>query len=212
MVVERSFPDQTTTDFKSLRKERLPLSCVPPTRWDRSRFDLGAAIWTLEAGVTSPGVSVLEALQRIGAGSQRTRDWQVVLAVGLPNVLSVFPGARWEGRWRDRDQRLLAAYGVGGQLVRMKDTLPASTPERLRRGDWDRVFSLLSQQAVVHEEPEWMLALLEGLLFAKHRWRLWRCGHGDHWYFGDYRRKEDCPAHRRAGQQARYRRGPRGGR
>jgi hypothetical protein len=185
---------------------------MPPRRAERAKFDTREGTGAPQAGFRAREDSVFEALRRIEAGSLRTHDWQVVLAGGLPNVLHVFPGARWEGRWRARDRRLLAAYGVGGELVRVKDTLPSPAIMRLKRGDWEGVVSLLSQQAVDHKEPEWMLALLEGLLFAKHGWHLWPCGHGDHWYFADYHRKEDCPAHRRAGQQARYRRGPKGGR
>ena len=158
----------------------------------------------------------VDALARIAHGKGKTAEWKAVYKHGLPLVLSVFPLTLWElqGRWRKEDLRRLSAYGVGGGLVRFLNGDQQEAlrlREALERRGWrgqlkrgEEGLLPLLHTSTLSEDLQIALAL-EALLFDRHGWRLWRCGHGKHWYIADYHRKEDCPAHREAGQQARYR-------
>jgi hypothetical protein len=51
----------------------------------------------------------------------------------------------------------------------------------------------------------WMEALKESILFERCGFVVARCDHGQHCYASDDLRRKDCPQHRLAGQQARWR-------
>ncbi len=51
----------------------------------------------------------------------------------------------------------------------------------------------------------WMEALKESILFERCRFVVAKCAHGQHYYVSDDPRRKDCPEHRLAGQQARWR-------
>lgn len=60
-----------------------------------------------------------------------------------------------------------------------------------------------SQDAELQEL--WMEALKEAILFERCGFVVAQCAHGRHYYVSDDPRRKDCPEHRLAGQQARWR-------
>ncbi len=112
---------------------------------------------------------------------------------------------------------ILAPY-VASRAPALLTEIPQGTGQALRdafkRGGWAAVqYALVRRPWLRSRRPLgnarsemlWRIAIDEAFVFAQAHFDFGRCEHGHHWYVRKDVRQEDCPRHKRAGQQARWR-------
>lgn len=113
--------------------------------------------------------------------------------------------------------RLAVSQAVERRVLHIPQGTGQALRDAFKSGGWAAVQGALLWRPWLWEplgnarsEMFWRAAITEVLVFAHARFDLGWCEHGHHWYVRKDVRQKDCPRHKRAGQQARWRRWARG--
>jgi hypothetical protein len=166
----------------------------------------------------------------------RSATWQLLVRLGMHGKLAVFLNdghqdlsLMWPGAYGSRlSKRERSTQHAPSEFMREYFGLPEGFGQKLRRvfqrGGWPPLQFFLTYGQPTDLEPPlspsddakrtwammtryaWRDAVLESLAFARAGFDIGWCEHGQHWYVRGDVRQTDCPRHKKAGQQARWRR------